>query len=227
MNFTEEELAAILKVAKKVALADQVFKKEEKDLIIAELGCFNINPGVQLQIIESYADGMTQENAFSILRDLSPEQKKYVLGFLVTIGKIDNNLDSKEALVIEAIAILINYPVAIKDFMDLSGFYLSSKDLKFNSKNHKRFEHGVLVSDDYVTRIITINFHESGRKMSVSIDPTLSLKYANLSECSNNIITYIGEDPDYKFVIELEGEEKNIVRFSVFRLDRDLEIRYL
>ena len=45
MNFTEEELAAILKVAKKVALADQVFKKEEKDLIIAELGCFILTQG--------------------------------------------------------------------------------------------------------------------------------------------------------------------------------------
>lgn len=179
----------------------------------------------QLQILEKKADEITRENAFSILRQMSVDQKKYVLGFLIAIGKVDNDPDPRESLIITLIGVLISYP--INDFEELSNFYLSHKNLIFLSSNHKRYEHGILVSNDYVPRTIIINLQNGGLQMSVQIEPTLSLKRANLIESTNNVITYLGEDPDYKFVIESNDDNKNIVRFSVFRLDRDLEIRYV
>lgn len=95
----------------------------------------------------------------------------------------------------------------------------------FNSFHHQRYEYGRLVSDDPgVPRIVKIEYSPDKSKMIVSITPTLTPKPASLESQIGNIRTYRGADPDYRFVIEeMSGK---IIRFSLFRLDRNLELRY-
>lgn len=95
----------------------------------------------------------------------------------------------------------------------------------FNSFHHQRYERGRLVSDDPgVPRTIQFDFNADKSKMIVGITPTLTPKPAVLESQSGGTRTYRGADPDYRFIVE-ECAGK-VVRFSLFRLDRDLELRY-
>lgn len=94
----------------------------------------------------------------------------------------------------------------------------------FNSTNHKRFEHGRQVSHDYVPRIIRMEFNANMSQMTFSIQPTLTPKPAICVAENGNVLTYNGVDPDYRF--EIERGMNKIVRISLFRLDKNLELRY-
>ena len=95
----------------------------------------------------------------------------------------------------------------------------------FNSTNHKRFEHGKEVSHDYVPRLIKMEYITPDKTgMMFSIFPTLTPKPAKKLSDTGSMQTYVGLDPIYKFVIYRVGNQ--IVRVSLFRLDRNLELHY-
>lgn len=95
----------------------------------------------------------------------------------------------------------------------------------FQSTHHKRFEHGIEVSHDYVPRIVKMEFSPDFSRMMFSIEPTLTPKPAVCVAENGNVLTYSGADPDYRFELEKVGDK--LGRVSLFRLDRNLEIRYL
>lgn len=95
----------------------------------------------------------------------------------------------------------------------------------FYSSNHTRIESGNPVSHDYAPRKIILNYTELGKRLEISIQPTLSPKMATLITDKNLVLTYIGDDRDFRFEIETKPDN-TIRRISLFRLDKDLELRY-
>ena len=94
-------------------------------------------------------------------------------------------------------------------------------------ESHKRFQHGVEVSHDRVLRRANFEYDWSGNNVVISIVPTLSPKKAHLVRQDGFTLYYKGEDPDYRFVLECWPDNGTIKRFSVFRDDMGVEIRYL
>lgn len=94
-------------------------------------------------------------------------------------------------------------------------------------KSHKRIQNGLVVSHDFVPRQAILDYDWSGRKLVISIIPTLSPKPATLVRDSGNVLYYEGYDPDYQFEIETWPDNNTIKRLSVIRVDRNLEIQYL
>ncbi|MBE6232514.1 MAG: hypothetical protein E7117_09155 [Bacteroidales bacterium] len=94
-------------------------------------------------------------------------------------------------------------------------------------ESHKRFERGIEVSHDCVPRRANFEYDWSGNNVVISIMPTLSAKRARLIRQDGFTLYYQGEDPDYRFVLECWPDNGTIKRFSVFRDDIGVEIRYL
>lgn len=94
-------------------------------------------------------------------------------------------------------------------------------------QSHKRIENGIEVSHDYVLRQANLVYDFTGRRLTISIIPTLTPKNATLYKDEGNILYYVGDDPDYRFEIETWPDNNTIKRLSVKRLDRNLEIQYL
>ena len=94
-------------------------------------------------------------------------------------------------------------------------------------QSHKRIQNGVVVSHDFVPRRANLEYDFTGRRVLVSIIPTLTPKAATLYKDSNNVLYYRGDDPDYRFELETWPDNNTIKRLSVIREDRDLEIQYL
>lgn len=58
----------------------------------------------------------------------------------------------------------------------------------FNS--HKRIESGRVVSHDFVPRMANLQYDFTGRRILISIIPTLSPKYATLYKDTGNVLYY-------------------------------------
>ena len=100
----------------------------------------------------------------------------------------------------------------------------------FCSSRHQRIENvsspfPVEWDMSFVQRMITLNYTDNGNTLTVDIYPSLTAKRARLLCDCNNVLTYIGEDPCFEFEIET-GPDNTIKRFSLFRKDKDLELRY-
>jgi hypothetical protein len=98
--------------------------------------------------------------------------------------------------------------------------------LTFQSINHKRFENKVQISHDYVPRLVILDYTNNGHTVNVSVAPTLTPKEARLIRDVNNVLYYQGIDPDYRFEVETNNINQ-LIRVSVIRTDRNLELRYL
>jgi len=102
---------------------------------------------------------------------------------------------------------------------------IKAEPLIFYSTRHTRFENNEIVSEDDVERNININFFNKKEKIIVSIEPTLSAKTAFVSGKNDKIWTYVGEDPDYKFIIHLDKFEE-VDKFVLELPNRNLKIIY-
>lgn len=97
--------------------------------------------------------------------------------------------------------------------------------ITFYSYHHTRIESGRVVSNDSAYRLIVLNYSNFGRRLKISIQPTLSPKMATCISDSNSVLTYVGDDRDFRFEIETKPDN-TIKRVSLFRLDKNLELRY-
>lgn len=95
----------------------------------------------------------------------------------------------------------------------------------YNSSFHKRYERNILVSESAVERIVKIIFSEDKKECLLSISPSLSEKKAYLKSTVNNSHTYIGSDPDYKFVITFDFLD-SIEHVSLILTNRNVRIEY-
>ncbi len=97
--------------------------------------------------------------------------------------------------------------------------------ITFYSTHHTRVVNGQIVSNDDAYRLITLNYTNFGRRLEISIQPTLSPKMATCVSDKNSVLTYVGDDKDFRFEIETKPDN-TIRRVSLFRLDKNLELRY-
>lgn len=97
--------------------------------------------------------------------------------------------------------------------------------LTFQSSNHKRIENRMQMSHDYVPRLVILDYTNNGHTVEVSVIPSLTPKLARLIRDVNNVLYYEGADPDYRFEVETDSRNE-IIRVSVIRTDRNLELKY-
>lgn len=95
----------------------------------------------------------------------------------------------------------------------------------FFSSNHKRFEDGILVSEDLADRIIELSFSENKQKCLVRISPTLSDKNSKLLKIIGNTFIFVGINSDYKFEITFDDFD-SIENFSLELVNRKVRIQY-
>lgn len=103
--------------------------------------------------------------------------------------------------------------------------------IEFYSSRHIRIENISLSYPkqwpiNYAQRLIKLHYTNLGRTLTVDIYPTLTAKRATLVQDKEDVLKYIGDDPDFIFEIETKSDN-TIKRFSLYRKDKDLEIRYL
>jgi len=95
----------------------------------------------------------------------------------------------------------------------------------YNSSFHKRYENNVFNSESEVERIIKIVFSDDKKECLLGISPSLSEKKAYLDNVDNNIYTYLGSDPNYKFVIVFDFLD-NIEHVTLILTNRNVRIEY-
>ena len=97
MTFTGNEMAAILKLAKLMAVADGQLTNAERDAIFTDLGSFGITANsVHSVALEKMADEMEPVAAIKIVAQMTIEEKKYVCGYMAAVMIADGNIDAKE-----------------------------------------------------------------------------------------------------------------------------------
>jgi len=111
MKFTANEMAAILKTAKMMALADGVVTSDEKDVIKRDLASFGLNGTIDSIAIEHKANNMEGSEVISILSKMSIEQKKYACGYLAAVMVADGEIDEKEKRLWSVISLLAGFPI--------------------------------------------------------------------------------------------------------------------
>lgn len=150
-------------------------------------------------------------NAAQALIPETPDLKMTLMGYLATL-QWDGLWDYLREYFDDKLGIAIDDEIMIRE--------------SFNSSFHRRYEDGILVSEDEANRIVSIQFSQDKKECIVRISPTLSDKKAILSSVENSTYTYSGTDPDYKFIIcyDIFG---SIEKFSLIRTDRELKIDYL
>ena len=102
--------------------------------------------------------------------------------------------------------------------------------ITFCSSRHQRIEnisssHPLEKEISYAQRMIKLNYTNLGKTLTIEIYPTLTPKKATLISDKNDVLTYIGADPDYIFKIETK-KDNTIKQISLIRKDKDLELRY-
>ena len=95
----------------------------------------------------------------------------------------------------------------------------------FISSYHKRYEYGTCTQTSSVDREVSLTFTENKNKMSVVITPSLSRKESRLQSKSGSTYTYIGNDPDYRFVVTFDSSD-DISHFSLELIPRHLRLEY-
>jgi uncharacterized tellurite resistance protein B-like protein len=97
MTFSGKEMAALLRAAKMMALADGTMTSDEKDVMIADLKCFGVQiDTLQSVVIEKQANEMDGAEVIKTLSNLNLEQKKYACGYLAAVMTADGDIAKKE-----------------------------------------------------------------------------------------------------------------------------------
>ena len=109
MTYNGKELAAIIKMALSMSIADGKFDEEEKKSIFTELLTFGVAPEDQL-VLTMAADEMDASEAFATISRMSDEQKRYVTGFLAVIMLSDGRIDDSEVKMWKLISALAGLP---------------------------------------------------------------------------------------------------------------------
>jgi uncharacterized membrane protein YebE (DUF533 family) len=109
MIFTNQELAAILRLANAMANADGRVTNEESTMIAHELVRFGVDSN-KFDVISSITTTMTNSEACHIVSRMTSEEKKYVAAYLGTIIFIDQQVDESEIKLWTLISTLCDLP---------------------------------------------------------------------------------------------------------------------
>lgn len=95
MNLKGIELTAILSAGMFLSNADGRLDDSEKEILIKELGSFNVTED-EAEIYLKVAIDLSVEQTVEILKAMSDDAKKYACGYLGAVMICDGDVDDKE-----------------------------------------------------------------------------------------------------------------------------------
>ena len=109
MVFTNQELAAILRLAHAIAIADGKVTKEETQMIVLEISRFGVDQD-KARLISEIGDKMSYGDCCQVVSNMTAEEKKYVTAYLGTLICADGNIDDSEMKLWSLISAMCNLP---------------------------------------------------------------------------------------------------------------------
>ena len=109
MIFTNQELAAILRLAHAIADADGKVSKEETQMIVLEMTRFGVDQS-KGRVITDIGAKMPYGECCQIVSNRTAEEKKYVTAFLGTLICADGNIDDSEMKLWSLISAMCDLP---------------------------------------------------------------------------------------------------------------------
>ena len=109
MIFTNQELAAILRLAHAMANADGKVTNEETQMIVIEMTRFGVDQN-KGRIIAEIGGNMPLSECCQVVSNMTAEEKKYVTAFLGTLVCIDGNIDDSEMKLWSLISAMCDLP---------------------------------------------------------------------------------------------------------------------
>lgn len=109
MQFTEEELAAVLKMAVAMVGADGRSDEREMEVVRNELTRFGASLGQMIALTKD-AQKMEFEKAIGIISKFDFDRKKYVSSYLAVIMIADGEIDDKEVALWQLVSLLCGLP---------------------------------------------------------------------------------------------------------------------
>lgn len=95
MRFNGQEMAAIIKMAKSMVMADGKINAAEISVISREFQRFGI-PEAHVDILLKASDDIEASQAVALIAKMDEERKKYVASYLGVIMASDGNIDKNE-----------------------------------------------------------------------------------------------------------------------------------
>ena len=109
MQFTGEELAAVMKLGIAMIAADGHNDESEMEVVRVELSRFGASVG-QMLALSREAQSMEFDNAIRIISSFDYERKKYVASYLAVIMIADGEIDDKELALWQLVTLMCGLP---------------------------------------------------------------------------------------------------------------------
>lgn len=109
MQFSGQELAAVMKMAIAMVGADGRSDEREMEVVRNELTRFGASVGQMLALTRE-AQSMEFQKAIGIISQFDYERKKYVSSYLAVIMIADSEIDDKEVALWQLVSLLCGLP---------------------------------------------------------------------------------------------------------------------
>lgn len=109
MQFTGEELAAVMKLGLAMVAADGRTDKSELEVVRIELARFGASAG-QMLALSREAQLMEFDKAVRVISNFDNERKKYVASYLAVIMIADREIDDKEVALWQLLSLMCGLP---------------------------------------------------------------------------------------------------------------------
>lgn len=109
MVFTNQELAAILRLAHAMANADGKVTSEETMVIVNEMSRFGVDQN-KGRIIGEMGVNMSYAECCQVVSNMTAEEKRYVTAFLGTLICVDKDINDSEMKLWSLVSALCDLP---------------------------------------------------------------------------------------------------------------------
>lgn len=109
LQFSRQEMAAIIQIAGAMAGADGEAHPNEKKMMINEAKRFNIDAD-EFSSLLNIASNLEGTDALATISTMTDAQKRYVCAYLGTLIAIDGDVDDKERALWQLISTLYKLP---------------------------------------------------------------------------------------------------------------------
>ena len=104
MTFSNQQMAAIIRIAKQMCNADGRFSQSEMDNLL------NFTENFDVATVEDMADAMTGYEAAAVLARMSADQKYYVCCYFAELMAVDGVISDSEVKVWQFVSQLADFP---------------------------------------------------------------------------------------------------------------------
>ena len=109
MIMTNQELAAILRLAHAMAMADGKITDDETQMIVNEMSKFGVDVN-KAKMLAEIGSQMQYGECCQVVSNMTAEEKKYVTAFLGTLICIDGDIDDAEMKLWSLISAMCDLP---------------------------------------------------------------------------------------------------------------------